>query len=627
MPDLVISLPQIPVQQLPSVSAFAALRNLPSAGLVSGEDYAVDGSSSFGDGGGGLFVWVPSSTADDDDATIIKPSDLGPLQAGRWLLAGGQQLTDAINAAKNAALDIITAIYDVVILSTDTPSEFKAKWESAQVGILIEAGDYNVPHLSTSVNGLSVRSSGGRVNIYKTVNGPIWTHTGGYFSIHDIIFHGQGAAFTGDNLNFTGQGGAFWNCGSVDAAGRALKSSGYVSIYGSNPTWSTRDISSTGYDIEIGASGTPTLYSQLYGIYTSQATGGLLFIDNGSQIVSGGQFGKYTIQSGTGPAGVNGGIAQGARILGSVTVGLSNAVFSGNQFGAVPITFGAGTSGCSMDASNVYEVGCTITNNGNINNFIMRNVGTGAGGLSQIGFGPDAAQRVLGYVGNDPTIGWQPDAAVVVPNGQAFRSKNNAASGFVNLAYITGANDNVNLGDNTAGFTSVQGGPGGVYFGVGGATIFHASATSFNPQLDNACSLGLSGQRWNTVYAATATINTSDGNAKQDIRALNDAEHAVAVEVKGLFRAFRMKDAVAKKGDSARIHFGVIAQEVATAFANHGLDAHRYGLFCYDEWEDQEAIYKETADGDLSLVAPAVAAGSRYGIRYAELHAFMLGAL
>lgn len=35
---------------------------------------------------------------------------------------------------------------------------------------------------------------------------------------------------------------------------------------------------------------------------------------------------------------------------------------------------------------------------------------------------------------------------------------------------------------------------------------------------------------------------------------------------------FRFKDAVAAKGDNARLHYGVIAQNVETAFKNEGLD-------------------------------------------------------
>ena len=54
-----------------------------------------------------------------------------------------------------------------------------------------------------------------------------------------------------------------------------------------------------------------------------------------------------------------------------------------------------------------------------------------------------------------------------------------------------------------------------------------------------------------------------------------------------------MKDAVAKKGDDARIHTGVIAQDLIAVFDSEGLDAHRYGLFCYDE--------KWTVDGEHEL--------------------------
>jgi hypothetical protein len=40
----------------------------------------------------------------------------------------------------------------------------------------------------------------------------------------------------------------------------------------------------------------------------------------------------------------------------------------------------------------------------------------------------------------------------------------------------------------------------------------------------------------------------------------------VAVSLKGLIKKFRFKESVQAKGDAARIHDGVIAQEVAAAF-------------------------------------------------------------
>jgi len=136
-----------------------------------------------------------------------------------------------------------------------------------------------------------------------------------------------------------------------------------------------------------------------------------------------------------------------------------------------------------------------------------------------------------------------------------------------------------------------------------GTTRFNGAITSY---LDNSQSIGTAAFRWTTVYAATDTINTSDENLKQDIEELNAAENAAAITVKSLIKKFRFKDAVIKKGDDARIHVGVIAQEVEQAFVNAGLDPRRYALFCEDELEDGTKLL---------------------GIRYDELLAFVIAAL
>jgi Pectate lyase superfamily protein/Chaperone of endosialidase len=146
---------------------------------------------------------------------------------------------------------------------------------------------------------------------------------------------------------------------------------------------------------------------------------------------------------------------------------------------------------------------------------------------------------------------------------------------------------------------------------------------SFGPTPDNSISLGLGSFRWSTVYAATGTINTSDLREKQQIRSLSDAEKAVAISLKGLIKAFKFNDAVEKKGDRARIHFGVIAQEVKSAFEAEGLVAEKYAVFCYDEWDAQE----EVKDNKGNVIQPAREAGNRYGVRYDELFAFIISQL
>jgi hypothetical protein len=143
------------------------------------------------------------------------------------------------------------------------------------------------------------------------------------------------------------------------------------------------------------------------------------------------------------------------------------------------------------------------------------------------------------------------------------------------------------------------------------------------PGSDNAQTLGSASYRWSVVYAGTGTINTSDEREKQQIANLDDAERRVAVAIKGLVKKFKYNDAVTAKGDDARIHVGVIAQEVVAAFAAEGLDATRYALLCYDEWDAEP----EQVDKEGNVVQAAREAGNQYGIRYDELLAFIIAAL
>jgi len=128
---------------------------------------------------------------------------------------------------------------------------------------------------------------------------------------------------------------------------------------------------------------------------------------------------------------------------------------------------------------------------------------------------------------------------------------------------------------------------------------------------DDAIDLGKNNSRYRDIYAGNGTINTSDRNEKQDIEELSDAEQRVAVACKGLLRKFRWKSSVADKGDDARIHFGIIAQDLQAAFEAEGLDAGRYGMFINSTWTDEETGEER----------------SRMGVRYSELLAFIIAAI
>lgn len=169
---------------------------------------------------------------------------------------------------------------------------------------------------------------------------------------------------------------------------------------------------------------------------------------------------------------------------------------------------------------------------------------------------------------------------------------------------------------------------------------------NFRPSADNVYSCGTGALRWSVIYSATALINTSDGRTKQQVRNLSEAERAVAKRLKSLIKAFKFNDAVVEKGDDARIHFGVIAQDVKAAFEAEGLIAENYGLLCHDSWEDEfEDVFEEqdvvdennqpVVDENNQPVKISVKTGTkkiiesgdRYGVRYEELFAFVIYAL
>jgi hypothetical protein len=146
-----------------------------------------------------------------------------------------------------------------------------------------------------------------------------------------------------------------------------------------------------------------------------------------------------------------------------------------------------------------------------------------------------------------------------------------------------------------------------LFFTSGSAIVPRASS---NTTSDNAIDLGNSSNRFKDIYATNGTIQTSDRNEKQDIEELNDAELRVAQQAKTLLRKYRWKSSVEEKGDDARIHFGIIAQDLEQAFTDEGLDAGRYGMFIKSTWTNE--------DGEEQ---------TRLGVRYNQLLAFIISTI
>ena len=219
------------------------------------------------------------------------------------------------------------------------------------------------------------------------------------------------------------------------------------------------------------------------------------------------------------------------------------------------------------------------------------------------------------------------------------------------------------IGSNNSTRIFIGSGETNLTFNDSAAGDYIFASSSSGSGRDNVIDLGNGTVRFDDIYATNGTIQTSDRNEKQDIAELDEAEKRVATAAKGLIRKYRWIDAVQEKGDDARIHVGIIAQDLQAAFEAEGLDAGRYAMFISSTWweadevipavEAQDAVYETQTDEDGNetqvLVTEAVEAQpertvtntyetleeapegaterTRLGVRYPELLAFIIGAM
>ena len=132
-----------------------------------------------------------------------------------------------------------------------------------------------------------------------------------------------------------------------------------------------------------------------------------------------------------------------------------------------------------------------------------------------------------------------------------------------------------------------------------GFAIFESGRALFSGNIDfrtdNAFSVGTPGARASVIYAGTAAINTSDITTKKLRGALTDAELRAWAKVPPTI--YQILESLNEKGEDARLHAGLIAQDVATAFESEGLDPRRYALFCEDE------IFEEVFEPQIRTVS------------------------
>jgi len=174
-----------------------------------------------------------------------------------------------------------------------------------------------------------------------------------------------------------------------------------------------------------------------------------------------------------------------------------------------------------------------------------------------------------------------------------------------------------------------------------GSIATHANAVigiNFRVTTDKS---GLRGAASSIIPWYEGSDRDNDRNEKQQIASLTDAEMTAAKTISTLFKTFKWNSAVDEKGDAARTHTGVIAQEVEQAMTDAGLDAGDYAFFISSTWWETETevpaveadpennveakdAYTRTDTYETQEEAPEGATErTRKGIRYPELLSFV----
>ena len=323
---------------------------------------------------------------------------------------------------------------------------------------------------------------------------------------------------------------------------------------------------------------------------TAQGGGNEVHYHSGLQIVNGGTAQGYTIDAAV-AIGTKGGLGSG----GLPRVPWRNVIRIGKMHGGDPLGLTSKIIACETDAASISTAfdlppcSVAVLNSGDVE-------------LTNTALKIKSANASI-------TLGDDNNSGASIVN---YRSSGLNAS-YDSRIVASGGSASVGAGVLTFNASSIQ----------LAATSEVVTSSTVRPGADNVNNIGRSDRRYATIFAGTGTINTPDIREKQQIRGLSDSEKAVATKLKGLIKAFKFNDSVNTKGDKARIHFGVMAQEVKSAFESEGLFAEDYAILCYDEWEESQELLNDAGE----IIQEYNAAGNRYGIRYDELLAFIICAM
>lgn len=183
--------------------------------------------------------------------------------------------------------------------------------------------------------------------------------------------------------------------------------------------------------------------------------------------------------------------------------------------------------------------------------------------------------------------------------------------------------------DGSNGYVRAE--TGVLYLGTTTVSRWYISSSQFGPAVDNTYSICGAGNRASVVYAATGTINTSDGRGKRfrPGTALTDDDLRAGRRIGAELGWYQWIEEIDRKGeDVARWHFGASAQAVASILMDEGIEqvqnidlpadqfvpedqrpSFRTAFLCFDTWEDVwEDEYEDVTVTDRVLVGETVSA-------------------
>lgn len=162
----------------------------------------------------------------------------------------------------------------------------------------------------------------------------------------------------------------------------------------------------------------------------------------------------------------------------------------------------------------------------------------------------------------------------------------------VNLGQNPGTSTTVTIGPQGSGQnqvirfnsgTGAQGGPDGQIGSQGGTGNYDADmilgGIDIRPAFSNTSSLGLPSTVWANIYSQTAVTVVSDLNDKTNLIEMT-ATDETTIKLRAVWQSISGYLYTLKAGHSGRRHMGVIAQYVAQAFSDQGLNAEDYGVYC-----------------------------------------------